>query len=106
MGDPLRGEDRRQMCYNAPKSHQLGWCKEGKDEISPNLTNETWRGRLIDVADYANPDRGSESILVRVDIGGLKDYFDNFNRAIGINVPNVEASDMVNFYEQGRRKNL
>ena len=88
MGNPLFGEDLGKMCYNAPKSWQIGWYDESSDKIYVDLNNLIWEGRLIGVADYVNQNRDGESILVRIDVGAEDNYFLNFNRAVGMNSQN------------------
>jgi len=98
MGYTYPESEGPKMCFNAPKSWQLGWYNDKNVEIDP-LKNRSWHGKLVGVADYGLGDyldRFGFKIIVKL-ISPDKDieYYVNFNRKAGVNEETKEGADQV-----------
>ncbi len=88
------------MCFNGPKSWQLGWYDDKAIELDPLITpNGQWSGRLHGIANYSPTI--SNNVLVKLETGNDLDYYINFNRKTGINSGTVEGGNQVLITEQG-----
>ena len=59
-------DDGPEMCFNAPKSWQLGWYDDRQTTVSGG-----WSGDLYGIADYESTDEGDTVI---VQIPGTEDW--------------------------------
>jgi len=98
MGNPLDGDGIGLLCFNAAKNWQLGWSDDRKQIFDPREAM-AWTGRLVGIADYDNNSDG-HPVVLKVETGTSPDIFIGFNRAIGADIPNVEAeaNDKVAIY--------
>jgi hypothetical protein len=81
------------MCFNGPKSWQLGWYSDYHVDLSTN--NYNWIGDLVGFAqkDTANT---SDKMIIRIqDANSNKDIYVHFNRKIGFNSETKEGADQV-----------
>jgi hypothetical protein len=86
------------MCFNAPKSWQLGWFAD--QSISWNPNDGTWVGTMVGDVDYGeNP---AHTIILRLETGYNTEIYVKFNRAKGYNSQTKMSADMVTIVEQGR----
>jgi hypothetical protein len=109
MGNPLWGDDKGKMCFNAAKNFQLAvgndaWYNDGPGEII------TWDSgvdggtvletTMVGIAEF---DKITENnpVVVKLETGEKLDYYVGFNRATGANSQNRLASDLVTIYETG-----
>jgi hypothetical protein len=101
MRDPYLNRDGvDQMCYNPAKNFQLGWYNSHVITIEPRSTLN-WSGTIVGIADFNNnPD--SRPVVIKIETGTVRDHYIAFNRAIGINIDNVEADDEVTVIETGQ----
>jgi hypothetical protein len=84
------------MCFNGPKTYQLGWFA---DFYHVDLTDRSffsWTGDLIgfaerDVAGAIQDDK----MIIRIHDEDLEDYYVHFNRQVGFNSGTNEAGDQV-----------
>ena len=80
------------MCFNAPKTWQLGWFSNHHVSLdysaSPN-----WVGDLIGQADYASS--SSKMMIIRITGMGASDYYVSFNRRSNHNSGTQEGANQV-----------
>ena len=98
MGNPLYLDDVGAMCFNAAKSWQLGWYDDRKISINPRI--ESWKGRIIGIADYENNSL-DHPVIVKIESGTATDQYITFNRATGVNRHNEEADNEVTIVQTG-----
>jgi len=95
MGNPYK-DDVSAMCYNAPKTWQLGWYDSNKETIDP--TKGQWSGTIVGVADFdKNPE--NYPVVVKIETGTGTDQFIAFNRATGVNRHSDDADNEVTIVE-------
>ncbi len=110
MGNPrMKGEEKGDetglMCYNAAKNWQIGWYEEDGDKIDfKPITGPSkfWSGTFVGIADYLHENREGRPVNIRIDTETDDDIFVHFNRAVGMNAQNKEASDQVAVYTAGK----
>ena len=98
VGVSWNKDDWPKMCFNAPKSWQLGWYADKAVTTVPPLFS-TWTRRLMGIADYDH--YTTTTVLVKLETGRDLDYYINFNRKKGINSQTQEGSDQVLISSQG-----
>ena len=69
------------MCFNGPKSWQLGWYASSQHVF--NQADGGWSGRLIGQVDYDNPSLPTDVVLLKLNTGISTDYYVWFNRKTG-----------------------
>jgi len=96
MGYSYSSDDGPVMCFNSPKSWQLGWYQDGQESISPLATSKnSFIGRLIGLAEYDLLDTASSDKVIIQITGYGSDYYVAFNRKVGINSGTVEGGNQV-----------
>eukprot|EP00804_Cyclotella_cryptica_P005657 CCRYP_000039-RD/>CCRYP_000039-RD protein AED:0.13 eAED:0.13 QI:0/0.75/0.8/1/1/1/5/2044/620 len=106
MGNPLYSDDVAKMCYNPAKSFQLAkagaWYSEDHaiSWDSGKSGGSSWAGRIIGAAEY-DVNSASFPIAIKLITGSSRDLFVGFNRAVGPNADNQQASDQVTIIEAG-----
>ena len=82
------------MCFNGPKSWQLGWYASRQYVF--DQTDGSWSGRLIGQVDLDNPDAlSTDVVLLKLNTGTSTDYYVWFNRRTGTNSGTKEGGDQV-----------
>ena len=84
-------DDTPAMCFNGPKSWQLGWYEGSYLEIN---YREGWTGKLIGVVDY-DPAKSDQTTVVRFEAGFNFYYYIAFNHADGFNSGTLEGQNQV-----------
>ena len=102
QGYSYSSDDSPKMCFNGPKSWQLGWYNAYHVDLSTNvLTNNEewinydWTGDLVGFAqkDAAN---ANDKMIIRIqDANTNTDTYVHFNRQIGFNSETQEGGDQV-----------
>lgn len=96
MGASFTGSETPRMCFNGPKSWQLGWYDDRTKTVP--VGSYGWAGNLYGVADYRKTSYtawgGSDIILVKIQ-GINEDLYVSFNRKSGINSETQEGGDQV-----------
>ena len=96
-----------QRCFNAAKNWQLPWynADNGKKVLDPSSGSSSFAPTtltLVGIAEYtARIDRFSQPVTVKLETGTDIDFFIGFNRAVGPNSHNDEASDQVTVTTSG-----
>ena len=89
------------MCYNAAKNWQIGWYNDRKVLLNPKSESAitTWSKTvtMVGIADYVNI--ANIPVVVKLETDTMNDYFIAFNRAMGINADNAEASNKVSIVQ-------
>jgi len=91
MGYAYRLDDGPKMCFNGPKSWQLGWYASRQHVF--DLADGTWSGHLIGQVDYNSPI--PFLVLIKLKTGLDTDYYVWFNRQTGMNSGTKEGGDQV-----------
>ena len=91
MGAGLNVDDFR-ICFNPSKSWALGWYSDRHVSVDASSAGAVSEHSLVGVAEYGAV--GSNSMFLKLDNGG-DDFFIGFNRAIGMNVDQLEGADEV-----------
>ena len=95
MGFSYKIDDGPAMCFNGPKSWQLGWYSDGHITIHmQSLTAPSFSGFLIGVNNYEKNQLGTSKMIIKLH-GGANNYFVMFNLARGINSGVVEGKNKV-----------
>ncbi len=89
MGFSYLADDSPRMCFNGPKSWQLGWYNDKAIELDPVIT-PGWSGRLVGIAEY-NLTGSDDAVLIKVETGTDVDYYINLNRQTGVNSETQEG---------------
>lgn len=91
MGYGNKLDDGRK-CYNAVKSWQMGWYKEGHKVIDPY--QEPFEGDIVGIANF--DERGDKNVILRI-VGHVdkNDYYVAFNRRAGMNIDSTVGSNKV-----------
>lgn len=102
MGYARNQDDTPFMCFNAPKSMQLGWYKGAYKTVDPlNLPGGSQRFKLNGVADYKN---GDGLVSLRLAYQGSQkggvDYYVGYNRQDGMNHQTTGDANMVQLFEK------
>lgn len=83
-----------QMCYNGPKSVQLGWFQDR--EVSLTSKSPDWSGDLYGMADYSSTSSSNKMIVYIETNSKKKNYlYVTYNKATGANVDTQEGADQV-----------
>ena len=82
------------MCFNGPKTWQLGWFPDYHVDLTvSDLANGmSWSGNLVGFAEKAAATQ-TDKMIIR--IKSVNDTYINFNRAIDMNVGTQEGEDQV-----------
>jgi hypothetical protein len=85
-------DDTPVMCFNGPKSYQLGWYSQYHVDL-PISGSFNWNGNLVGFAEKASAS-WSDKMIVRI-ITSTTDFYIHFNRKIGMNIGTLEGGDQV-----------
>ena len=80
------------MCFNGPKTWQLGWFSDYHVDLS-TASGISWTGNLIGFAQKANAAL-TDKMIIRIQSSST-DIYVSFNRKIGINSGTQEGGDQV-----------
>mmetsp|Transcript_28792 Transcript_28792/g.40481 ORF Transcript_28792/g.40481 Transcript_28792/m.40481 type:complete len:590 (-) Transcript_28792:1954-3723(-) len=104
MGQVYPEADGPIMCFNGPKSWQLGWYKA--KHVSVNPLEQDWEGQIVGIADYGAI-LNSPNYHVIVELPSPKRnlaYYISLNRKAGINSDTKEGGDQVMITTQFTQK--
>jgi hypothetical protein len=94
MGYSYSNDDGPIMCFNAPKSWQLGWFQD-KHHVF-NQADGSWSGRLIGQVDWANANaQPNDTVILKLNVASDTDHYVMFNRKAGHNSGTVEGGNQV-----------
>ncbi|KAL3893456.1 MAG: hypothetical protein SGARI_008162 [Bacillariaceae sp.] len=85
------------MCFNPPKSWQLGWFDDQSTSWDPD--NGAWVGTMVGDVDYGQ--NADHTILLRLETGSSTEIYVGFNRAKGYNSQTKMSPNMLTIVEQG-----
>ncbi len=88
MGVSYRDSDAPQMCFNAPKSSQLGWYAEKEFTVSNG-----WEGKLYGIADYKKSE--ADIVILKISTSSKDEWYVSFNLKAGANIETQEGGNMV-----------
>jgi len=85
MGHVYNRDDFPKMCYNAPKSWQLGWYSSKSAAVNP--LQRAWNGELVGISDYSKiQDRSKAKVILELsDPNHSMKYYVSFNRKADFN---------------------
>mmetsp|Transcript_25685 Transcript_25685/g.33542 ORF Transcript_25685/g.33542 Transcript_25685/m.33542 type:complete len:133 (+) Transcript_25685:1-399(+) len=85
MGHVYNSDDFPKMCYNAPKSWQLGWYSSKSTTVNP--LQRAWTGELVGISDDDKIQDQSKAkvILELADPDHCIKYYLSFNRNTDFN---------------------
>ena len=86
-------DDGPAMCFNGPKSWQLGWYSDR--HVTLKSGNYNWSGDLYGVADYAKTDESDKMIVRLAHPDKLKEFYISFNSKTGANSETFLGGDKV-----------
>lgn len=93
------------MCFNGPKTYQLGWFPQYHLDLTASSSSGTifWTGNLIGFAEKPvdNRDRDNDKMIIKITGGSSGDYYVHFNRKTGINADTNEGGDKVLISRRG-----
>ncbi|KAI2492864.1 Gametolysin peptidase M11 [Fragilaria crotonensis] len=94
MGFSYDLDEEPLMCFNGPKSWQLGWYPDYRVDLTvADLANGiNWSGNLVGFAEKASASQ-TDKMIIR--IKSFNDTYINFNRAIGMDAGTQEGQDQV-----------
>ena len=92
QGYSYGNDDGPIMCFNGPKSWQLGWFTDYHIDLSVAI-GTSWTGNLVGFAQKANATL-TDKMIIRIQ-SSVNDVYVNFNRKIGINSGTQEGGDQV-----------
>ncbi|KAI2502870.1 hypothetical protein MHU86_11617 [Fragilaria crotonensis] len=92
MGYSYKEDDSPAMCFNGPKTWQLGWFSDYHVDL-PNASGISWTGSLVGFAEKANA-APTDKMIIRIQ-GSVNDTYVSFNRRIGINSGTKKGADEV-----------
>ena len=99
MGLSYAFDDLPEMCYNAPKSWQLGWYDGAKTLELPDITSTgsfTWSGTLVGISDFNNAAATGKYVIIKIEqASSTQNLYVNFNRISGINKNSQQHQDRV-----------
>ena len=93
MGYSYSPSDKSRMCYNAPKSVQLGWYNDRV--VDWDSSRSEWSGYLYGIADYRTTTPDKKMILYIENTERNEDIYVSFNRKSGMNDGTKEGADQV-----------
>jgi hypothetical protein len=99
MGIGYNWDDGPIMCFNAPKTYELGWFPDHIVELTA-ADDFRYEGNLYGLADAANLSASNKMIIKLIGNSGVYtskfvDYYVSFNRKTGNNAGTREAGDKV-----------
>ena len=103
------------QCFNPAKNYQIvtgngnaggNWYGRERVEVwNPSVQGSVWTGTLVGVAEYSKLSsswkHAHSRVVLKVESGTANDLYLGFNRKIGINSDNKEASDLVTVVQTG-----
>ena len=94
MGFSYSQDNGPMMCFNSPKSWQLGWYSSRHATYNFSTGVESYR--LIGQVDLNNGNaEASDRVLIKLNTGSSTDYYMSFNRKTGVNSGTVEGGNQV-----------
>jgi len=98
-------DDIPRMCFNAPKSWQIGWYSDRHTTVNTVLSGR-WEGKLVGIDDYLNgqiPVTSDEHhVIVKIEHPSITNsIFMSYNRKEGVTNDVPEDYDKVVIYTQG-----
>lgn len=97
MGYGYNKDDDPVKCFNAPKTHQLGWFTS--HHADRTIADFSYEGRLYGFADVRSIESDDKMIVKLIGNTGTSsdygDFYVSFNRATGNNVDTKEAKNKV-----------
>ena len=104
MGFSYSQDDGPVMCFNAPKSWQLGWYQSRHHVF--NQVDGTWNGRLIGQVDLGNSNtQSSDKVILKLNVASDTDHCVIFNRKSGHNSGTLDGGDKVMIQSAGAEGN-
>jgi hypothetical protein len=97
MGYSYDFDDGPVMCFNGPKSFQLGWYNDHHITLSAD-NNFSWTGKLYGVAGYKKA-ADSDAVIIKLD-DQYAEYYVSYNRQEGINSGTMEGKNKVLVHKQ------
>ena len=98
MGYSYSSDEGPVMCFNAPKTYQLGWFSNFHVdiELTTPISPWTWNGNLVGQAERDNANISQDDMMiVRIFGFGGTDYYVSYNRKTGINSGSQEGGNQV-----------
>ncbi|KAI2488977.1 Gametolysin peptidase M11 [Fragilaria crotonensis] len=92
MGYSYSSDDGPVMCFNGPKTWQLGWFSDYHVDLAV-ATGISWTGNLVGFAQKADAAL-TDKMIIRIRSSATDTYV-SFNRKIGINSGTREGGDQV-----------
>ena len=93
QGYSYNTDDTPIMCFNGPKSWQLGWYSDYHVDLSTN--NYNWSGDLVGFAEKSAT-AASDKMIIRIrNAYANRDTYVHFNRKIGMNSGTLEGGNEV-----------
>jgi hypothetical protein len=80
------------MCFNGPKTYQLGWYNQYHVEL-PISGSFNWDGNLVGFAEKSSAS-WTDKMIIRI-ITSTSDIYIHFNRMTGMNIGTLEGGDHV-----------
>lgn len=105
MGYGYNLDDTPEMCFNAPKTHQLGWFSSYHEDLTVD-DNFRYEGDLCAFTEVGSLPSLTQRMIVKLE-GNSADFypdiFISFNRAAGITVGTKEGKDKVVIHKKERK---
>lgn len=93
MGYSYSSDDGPNMCFNAPKSWQLGWYADKSLQLDSG--NYNWSGKIYGIDDYGSSMNNDGFITIRLASALTDDIYVSFNKQNGINSGTAEGGNQV-----------
>eukprot|EP00545_Synedropsis_sp_CCMP1620_P006689 CAMPEP_0119029482 /NCGR_PEP_ID=MMETSP1176-20130426/40541_1 /TAXON_ID=265551 /ORGANISM="Synedropsis recta cf, Strain CCMP1620" /LENGTH=760 /DNA_ID=CAMNT_0006985829 /DNA_START=47 /DNA_END=2329 /DNA_ORIENTATION=- len=96
MGYSYSSDDSPKMCFNGPKTYQLGWFPAYHVDLSSSTSDFNWDGNLVGFAEKANAVVGVDKMIIRIqDEVANQDIYVHFNRQLSFNSETYEGGNQV-----------
>ncbi len=95
MGYSYSSDDGPRMCFNAPKSWQLGWYEDKHVTITNN-----WSGNIYGIADYGSSTAVNVILRIPATSASQHDLYISFNRKKGVNSGTRRGANKVLVHSQ------
>ena len=85
------------MCFNAPKTYQLGWFSQFHVDIELTTPISPWTRtvNLVGQSERDNANISQDDMIIRIFGFGGTDYYVSYNRKTGINSGSQEGGNRV-----------
>ena len=91
MGFSYVNDETPRMCFNGPKSWQLGWYDDRHIDIS---SGSLWSGKVYGISDYTASSE-EDAVIIRISSSSADEIYISYNRAFGINEGTFEGKNQV-----------